>query len=140
MPWIAGAVAGGAALNYISAGNAADKQADAASKAIDATTRGNAQARTDLAPYREAGDAALSRLRSLLGIGAAVDQSDPRYLKIYDDTVNGFNDLHQSKFGISIWDPARGYGGQLPQHDSGWPPVLKRSDGDQPATAKVHAG
>lgn len=69
MPWIiGGAIAGGAVLGSLSAGDAADKQAASSNKAIDATTAQAATARNDLAPYRSAGTAALSRLRSLLGI------------------------------------------------------------------------
>lgn len=79
MPWsTAAAVIGGAnivgsLIGADAAGNAADSQAAATDRAVSATERQNSLTRTDLAPYREAGHAALTRLRSLLGIGSSVN-------------------------------------------------------------------
>lgn len=78
MPWmIAGAALVGAAASSSAANNAADKQAAGTSSAIDASQSQNAQSRSDLAPYRDAGTAALGRLRQLLGIETpGVSKSD----------------------------------------------------------------
>src|SRR4051812_42107007 len=104
MPWmLPAAVAGGAALNYISAGNAADKQAEGTDRAVAATERQANQARGDLAPYRQAGQAALTRLQKLLGIGDnGPDQSDPRYKAIYDDLYKNANAEHIARYGVPL--------------------------------------
>lgn len=69
MPWIiGGAVAGGAVLNYMGAQDAAGQQAEATGKAAEQQKNQFAQTRADLQPYRSAGEAALGRLKGLLGL------------------------------------------------------------------------
>lgn len=73
MPWmsIAASVAGpilGGLMGSDSASNAANIQQQGTDKAVAETQRQYNQTRADLAPYRDAGSAALSRLRSLLGL------------------------------------------------------------------------
>lgn len=68
MAWIAGAVAGGAVLNYVGTQEAAGQQAEGTSKAAAQQQKQYEQNRSDLEPYREAGTAALTRLKTLLGL------------------------------------------------------------------------
>lgn len=73
MPWvIGGAALGGALLSSSAAGKAADKQQQTTNAAVEANQKQYDTSRADLAPYREAGSAALSRLRNLLGISSPV--------------------------------------------------------------------
>lgn len=70
MPWVSGALAiGGALISANAAGDAASQQQQGNDKAIGETQRQYDTTRGDLAPYRDAGSAALTRLRALLGIG-----------------------------------------------------------------------
>jgi hypothetical protein len=56
-------------------------------------------------PYRtEAGTPALQRLMYLSGVGGGVNTSDPRYKAIYDPMVESFDQEHQQRFGMSIYD------------------------------------
>lgn len=74
MPWvIGGAVLGGALLSSNSASNAADQQAAGTDKALASQNQQFNTSREDLAPYRSAGTAALTRLQALLGIGPSAD-------------------------------------------------------------------
>lgn len=108
MPWIVGgAIVGGAALSAASASSAADKQSAATDKAIAATQQAASTARADLAPYRQAGAAALSRLQKLMGIGGpGVD--DPKLQQIKSDLIAKADAAHQQKFGMGIFDPRSG--------------------------------
>lgn len=108
MPWIVGgAIVGGAVLSSMSASNAADKQQEGTDKAIAATQQASNTARADLAPYRQAGSAALSRLQSLLGIGGpGVD--DPKLQAIKDDLIAKADASHNQQFGMSIFDSRSG--------------------------------
>jgi hypothetical protein len=93
----AGAI-GGALISSDAAGRAAKTQASATGRAVDATQQQYTQTRSDLAPYRSAGEAALSRLQQLMGLsrgpgGAqtgpiARDQFDAQsYLKANPDVA-----------------------------------------------------
>lgn len=67
---IAGAAAvGGAYMSSEAAKDASKKQSESTDKAIVATNAQNSQSRQDLAPYRDAGVAALTRLQHLAGLG-----------------------------------------------------------------------
>jgi hypothetical protein len=81
MPWSwavpAAASIGGALIGADAAGSAADIQARATGQAVDETRRQYDTTRSDLAPYREAGTAALSRLRSLLNLDSGDTSSSP---------------------------------------------------------------
>lgn len=70
-----GAAIAGGVIASNSASDAASKQAGATDKAVGASQAQYGQTRTDLAPYRDAGSAALSRLSQLLGVGQ--DQTTP---------------------------------------------------------------
>lgn len=82
MSWVAVAVAGGAIVGGALQANAAKKaaagQTQASQAAIDEQRRQFDVARSDLAPYREAGGAAVMRLRDLLGISAPATAASPR--------------------------------------------------------------
>jgi hypothetical protein len=91
----------------MSASSAADKQSAATDKALNATQQQASTARSDLAPYRSAGTAALSRLRTLAGIGTP-DENDPRYTDIKNQIIAGHDAAHQKQFGMSIFDPRSG--------------------------------
>jgi hypothetical protein len=108
MPWIiGGALLGGAGISALSADNAASKQQAGTDKAIAATQQGASQARADLAPYRQAGTAALSRLQALMGIGGpGVD--DPKLAAIKNQLTQQADQAHQQQFGMSIFDPRSG--------------------------------
>lgn len=70
MAWIGGALAlGGALISSSAAGDAADTQAGATAGATQEQRRQFDQNRQDLKPYREAGSAAITRLRDLMGLG-----------------------------------------------------------------------
>lgn len=69
MPWIAGAILGGAALSSGAANRAGNIQGRAADAATAETARQFDTSRTDLAPYRESGSAAIRRLTSGLALG-----------------------------------------------------------------------
>ncbi len=69
--WVAGAVVGGAVLQSNAAGNAASAQADATAASIAEQQRQFDLSRGDYAPYREAGNAALSQLMAEQGFQRA---------------------------------------------------------------------
>jgi hypothetical protein len=101
--WTAAAVAGSAALGYLSADKASKAQEGGTGKAVAATQRESELARQDLAPYRQAGQAALSRLQSLLGIGAGTPGiDDPRYAKIYNSIYDTVNADHLARYGMPL--------------------------------------
>lgn len=80
MPWmIPAAIVGGSLISKSGADSAANTQAGATGNAIGETSREYNQTRQDLAPYRQAGSDALTRLRSLLGLerGAGTAVSGP---------------------------------------------------------------
>lgn len=78
MPWmVPAAVIGGSLISAGAAGSAADTQARATGQAVDETRRQYETTRADLAPYRDAGTAALSRLRSLLNLDSGDTSSSP---------------------------------------------------------------
>lgn len=115
MAWIVGgAIAGGAILSSMSADKASDSQSSASGKAIDETRREYETSRADLAPYRQAGQAALGRLRDLLGLNSpsvatsgyiAQDRFDPNaYLQANPDVAA---DAH---FGQNPYDHYLQYG------------------------------
>lgn len=83
MTWVATAIAGTAALGYISSGNAASTQANAANRAADLQNQQFQQTREDLAPYRAAGQTALNALTPLATnyqkFGMSQFQQDPGY-------------------------------------------------------------
>lgn len=78
---VAGPVIGGL-LSSDSASSAADTQAAATDRGVAETKRQYDTSRADLAPYRQAGTAALSRLQLLLGMG---DSSGLDYDKMARD-------------------------------------------------------
>lgn len=101
MPWMLPVAVGGAGVvnGLIGAGSAksaSDKQAAATESAVRATTSQAAQNRADLAPYRSAGTAALTRLRSLLGI----DEEAPTM----EDAAAEHLSRHKAQFGIGYTD------------------------------------
>lgn len=127
---IAGAALVGAAASSASADKASDAQAAGTDKAVGVTARQYDQARSDLAPYRSAGTAALSRLRSLMGLesttgaiggdfkGSLVDisggvpapiadlyASDTGYKNAWDDFAMKHQAMFQSGY-TSASDPA----------------------------------
>lgn len=80
MPWgaiasVAGPIIGGL-FSSNSASKAADTQSAASQEAIAEQQREYNTSRSDLAPYRQAGSAALDRLRSLLGINDGQTTTD----------------------------------------------------------------
>lgn len=98
MPWMLPAAVGGAGIvsgliGASSAKSAANKQAAATESAVRATTSQDAQNRTDLAPYRAAGAAALTRLRSLMGLN---DVNPPTMADAAAEHLN----RHKAQFGI----------------------------------------
>lgn len=68
MSWIAVAVGGSAVLGYLGSQNAADAQSGAANKGIGEQRRQFDLNRSDLAPYRSAGQSALNALLIRLGL------------------------------------------------------------------------
>jgi hypothetical protein len=89
MSWVAVAVAGvgvlNAAVSSKAAKDASSAQSGASAESIAEQRRQYDLSRADLAPYREAGAAAIPRMRDLLGIGSGeftpeqIMQSDPGY-------------------------------------------------------------
>lgn len=112
---VAGGAIGGALIGANASGNAADTQAGATGKAVAEGGRQYNQTREDLAPYRGAGTAALTRLRSMLGLGAegsgAIDESDPRYQAIVQRIKDENDAQHREKYGFNWWgDQRSGWG------------------------------
>jgi hypothetical protein len=70
MPWGAIIGAGSALLGMNAADNAASAQQAATDKAVGEQQRQFDTTRSDLAPYRQAGNAALARLQALLGLSS----------------------------------------------------------------------
>lgn len=89
MSWTAAAIAGGAiiggTISASGARSAGDIQGRSSERALEESARQYDLGREDLRPYREAGEAALLRVRDLLGIGggtgAPIDiaEMDPGY-------------------------------------------------------------
>lgn len=75
MSWVAAAVVGSAVIGGVVSSNSADKAADAQNKssqdAINAQNQQLAITRADQAPYRQAGEAGVNKLRDLMGIGVS---------------------------------------------------------------------
>lgn len=106
MPWMApAAIVGSSLLSADSANSAADKQAGATDRAAGVTDRQYNQNRADLAPYRAAGQSALARLQTLLGLPGGIDESSQEFKSIYDPMVKQFDQAHTDRFGMSIYDP-----------------------------------
>lgn len=105
MPWgIAAAALGSAVIGGLSANSAADAQSSATDRAVGAQNDQYLQNRADLAPYREAGQAALTRLRSLLGIdssGTGSPDSSPLLRKFSSSDLES-DPVYQNglKFGV----------------------------------------
>lgn len=113
MSWaavIAGGVSlAGAALSSSATGNAAGQQNAATEGAIHSQNVALQQARSDLSPYRQAGNAALSRLQTLLGIGGPGDimlpngmtatdlarQQEDQFLKQYGPAAQSSTSVEQ---------------------------------------------
>lgn len=121
---IPAAVAGGAALNYMGAQDAADTQANATNNAAAASTQQYNQNRADLSPYRAAGAAALDRLNKLLGISPGVNDFNklgvpnvggyiplgsigkaPPVGTITENPSGGFQRLVSGPDGAAVWQP-----------------------------------
>jgi hypothetical protein len=91
--------------------DAASTQADATNRAIGEQSRQYNLQRYDTQPYRNAGTAGLASLRQRLGLGGptaaldSIDENDPAFKSLYDAAVNDFDQAHQQRFGMSIWDP-----------------------------------
>lgn len=108
MSWVAAGVAAGSVasgvISAVGAGKAVDKQRQATEKAVAAQNAQYQTSRADLQPYREAGQAALTRLQKLLGLGApgGVDETDPRYRAIYDSILSGVDAEHRSRYGMPL--------------------------------------
>lgn len=77
MPWTAAAIIGGSLISANAAGDAASQQAGATGRSVDETRRQYDTTRADLAPYRDAGTAALTRLRSLLNLDTGDTSTSP---------------------------------------------------------------
>lgn len=91
MPWIMGVAAiGGALISSNAASDAADTQAAATEKGVGASQAQYNTTRKDLAPYRDAGEAALARLNSLIGVGPQpnVGGTTSYQLPTYDDILS----------------------------------------------------
>lgn len=72
MPYaVAAATVGAALIASNSASDASDKQAQSTKDAIAAQQGQADRSRQDLAPYKDAGAAALNRLRTLMGVGSS---------------------------------------------------------------------
>lgn len=73
MSWVAAAIAGAAVVGGVASSNSASQaksaQNSATQKAVDTSNQQFYANQNALAPYRDAGTAALSRLQSLLGMG-----------------------------------------------------------------------
>ena len=120
MSWVAAAAVGGAVVSgYLQADaaeNAAGMQSESANRAIGVSQAQYDQNRADLAPYREAGYASLTRLRDLLGIGDKSDANAPLTRRFtvgdfWEDPVTklGFQTgLEEGRSGINRMAAARG--------------------------------
>lgn len=106
MTWaVTGGIIGSAVIGGLASNAAADKQGDAVDRGIDAQGKQLAVSRTDLAPYRSAGQTALNALLVRLGLApGGVDQNSPEFKKLYDAKVADFNAQHLAKYGIGIND------------------------------------
>lgn len=132
MGWIAAATIGGALLSANSASNAADKQASATDKAVSASKEQYNQTRSDLAPYRDAGAAALSRLSALLGVDTGPANASPTDKSmVWKNPAwgQGYNDL-----------VSRDPNASLAQFDAGWgitpgQEFQPAAPGDQPSNS-----
>lgn len=103
MTWVATAIIGGAVIGGGASVLAADKQAGATKDAINAQQGNIANTRTDLAPYRSAGNSALQALMARLGIGPDTSQSG--YYDVYNKGVAALDAAHKAKYGFSVFDP-----------------------------------
>lgn len=87
MPWTAAAIVGGAVIGGIASNSAADTQADAANHASDVSQAQFEQNRTDMAPWRAAGETALGQMTTGTADGGEFNrdfsladfQKDPGY-------------------------------------------------------------
>lgn len=110
MSW---AAVGGAAVSVIggaimkdSAGNAVDAQTAGTDRAADEQKRQYDTTRSDLAPYREAGSAALSRLRALMGLGGGGGggAGGADYQSAYDRIYGIVDANHKQQYGMALAD------------------------------------
>lgn len=135
---IAAAGVGGALIGASAADKAANKQAAGTEKAVAETSRQYDQSRADLAPYRQAGTAALDRLRSLLGltVGQSTattgyipqDQFDAQaYLKAYPDVAADPYYSQRPYEHYTKFSDRPGYAvGSTPSGDSTSSPLLRK--------------
>lgn len=107
----AAAIVGGTALvggivQYDAQRSAANKQRDAAQNAANLQQSQYQQTRSDLAPYRDAGAAALGKYNALLGVGG-----DPSQIQKTLSTLPGYQfTLNQGLMAVQNSAAARGLG------------------------------
>lgn len=147
----AGAI-GGSLISANAAGSAADTQAGATGKAVGETSRQYNQTRQDLAPYRQAGADALTRLRSLLGMdrgpSSAVsgsispDQFDANaYLAANPDVAGAGIDPYQHYTQYGINEGRQGYKlGDFTGDSQSSPLLRKFAQSDLAADVPYNAG
>lgn len=98
---LVGAAAVGAGASMYAA-NKQKQGVDEAGRTIAGTA---AEARSTLEPFVSSGTSATSRLSQLLGIGSGVSVDDQQYKDLYNQQVQALDQMHQQKYGMSIFDP-----------------------------------
>lgn len=84
---------------------AANKQSKAAGNAAQASLAQGEMGRSDLTPYRNAGELANQKLLTMLGLGTGGTIDQGKADSLYNQYVADFDKQHQAKYGMSIYDP-----------------------------------
>lgn len=108
MSWIGGALSlGGALLQSDSAEDAASAQEQSTAAAVNEQRRQYDLNRSDLAPYRDTGRAAVTRISDLLGLGTRPSQRRP-FLpssgRTFDALLADYNKQHVKDLGMTLED------------------------------------
>lgn len=112
---VAGAIVGSAVIGGIASNKAAKKQAGAAEQAGRLSQAQYDQSRSDLAPYRQTGTLANTRLQELLGLSQAPGSAIPPQTyqagqsgdPVWEKVLSDFNARHRARFGVDMnrpWD------------------------------------
>ena len=93
----------GGLMGSESAEDAASAQAQSSAASIGEERRQYNINRSDMAPYRDAGSAAVNRISDLLGIGPGSSViKDPRYGQMRDAIYEKYNQAHIQQYGIPL--------------------------------------
>lgn len=107
MSWVAAAIGGSAVLGFLGSQNAADAQSQSSAAGIGEQRRQFDLNRSDLAPYRSAGQSALSALLMRLGLSPSSGSmtAPDRAAFTTRGTPGGYTNTGFGSQGESIWKP-----------------------------------